>query len=31
VVRWSAEGRCGISFNGLIPFGDLIDWLKQAS
>ena len=29
VVRWSADGQCGISFNGLIPFGDLIDWLKQ--
>jgi hypothetical protein len=29
VVRWSADGHCGISFNGLIPFGDLIDWLKQ--
>jgi hypothetical protein len=30
VVRWAADGTCGISFNGLIPFGDLIDWLKQA-
>ena len=30
VVRWCAEGSCGISFNQLIPFGDLIDWLKQA-
>lgn len=29
VVRWVAGGRAGISFNGLIPFGDLIDWLKQ--
>jgi len=29
VVRWAAEGRCGISFNQLIPFGELIDWLKQ--
>lgn len=29
VVRWAAEGRCGVSFNQLIPFGDLIDWLKQ--
>ena len=29
VVRWSADGLCGISFNGLIPFGDLIEWLKQ--
>lgn len=30
VVRWSADGSCGISFNGLIPFGDLIEWLKQS-
>ena len=30
VVRWAADGTCGISFNGLIPFADLIDWLKQA-
>jgi hypothetical protein len=29
VVRWSAGGQCGISFNQLIPFSDLIDWLKQ--
>ncbi len=29
VVRWSADGACGISFNQLIPFGDLIDWLKR--
>ena len=29
VVRWAADGACGISFNGLIPFGDLIEWLKQ--
>ena len=29
VVRWAANGACGISFNALIPFGDLIDWLKQ--
>lgn len=29
VVRWSSEGTCGISFNQLIPFSDLIDWLKQ--
>ena len=28
VVRWSSDGQCGISFNQLIPFGDLIDWLK---
>ncbi len=30
VVRWSSEGCSGISFNQLIPFSDLIDWLKQA-
>ena len=29
VVRWAADDACGISFNGLIPFGDLIEWLKQ--
>ncbi len=29
VVRWSSAGHCGISFNQLIPFGELIDWLKQ--
>lgn len=29
VVRWSSDGACGIAFNSLIPFGDLIDWLKQ--
>ena len=29
VVRWVADGRAGINFNGLIPFGELIDWLKQ--
>jgi len=28
VVRWAAGGRCGIAFNQLIPFGELIDWLK---
>ena len=30
VVRWSSDEHCGISFNQLIPFADLIDWLKQA-
>ena len=29
VVRWSNDGYCGIAFNQLIPFGELIDWLKQ--
>jgi hypothetical protein len=31
VVRWQNEGSCGIAFNQLIPFGELIDWLKQKS
>ena len=30
VVRWSGGGHCGIAFNQLIPFGELIDWLKRA-
>ena len=29
VVRWSGGGQCGISFNSLIPFGELIGWLKR--
>jgi len=29
VVRWQTENFCGIAFNQLIPFGELIDWLKQ--
>jgi PilZ domain len=29
VVRWQTDNCCGIAFNQLIPFGDLIDWLKQ--
>jgi len=28
VVRWSDEGHCGIAFNQLIPFAELIDWLR---
>jgi hypothetical protein len=28
VVRWRNERVCGIEFNGVIPFGELIDWLK---
>ena len=31
VVRWAAGGQCGIAFNQLIPFGQLIDWLKRNS
>jgi hypothetical protein len=29
VVRWHDEGHCGVAFNQLIPFGELIDWLRQ--
>jgi len=29
VVRWRGEDGCGIAFNALIPFGELIAWLKQ--
>lgn len=29
VVRWSEAGSCGVAFNQLIPFGELIDWLRQ--
>ncbi|HEY5712552.1 MAG TPA: PilZ domain-containing protein [Allosphingosinicella sp.] len=28
VVRWRNDRVCGIEFNGVIPFGELIDWLK---
>ncbi len=28
VVRWNGEAGCGIAFNQLIPFGELIDWLR---
>jgi hypothetical protein len=31
VVRWSRDDCCGIAFNQLIPFGALIDWLKNGS
>jgi hypothetical protein len=30
-VRWAGDGSCGIAFNQLIPFGELIHWLKEAS
>jgi hypothetical protein len=30
IVRWSSETGCGIAFNQLIPFGELIAWLKNA-
>jgi hypothetical protein len=29
VVRWQSGEHCGIAFNQLIPFGELIGWLKQ--
>jgi len=29
-VRWSSDTGCGIAFNQLIPFGELIAWLKNA-
>lgn len=29
VIRWRCEDACGISFNALIPFGELIAWLKR--
>ena len=29
VVRWQSGDQCGIAFNQLIPFGELIEWLKQ--
>lgn len=29
VIRWQKQGVAGIHFNQLIPFGELIDWLKR--
>jgi hypothetical protein len=29
IVRWSNDTACGVAFNQLIPFGELIDWLKS--
>jgi hypothetical protein len=31
VIRWSRDGCCGVAFNQLIPFGELIAWLKAAA
>jgi PilZ domain-containing protein len=31
IVRWSNETACGIAFNQLIPFGELIGWLKSGN
>jgi hypothetical protein len=29
VVWWKDASVCGIEFNQVIPFGELIDWLKR--
>jgi PilZ domain len=29
VVRWSSGDHCGIAFNQLVPFGELVAWLKR--
>jgi hypothetical protein len=29
VVRWAGEGLCGISFNQVIPFHELMTWLRN--
>lgn len=29
VVRWYSEGLCGIAFNQVLPFKELIDWLRS--
>lgn len=29
VLRWQAAGLGGVHFNQLIPFGELIEWLKR--
>jgi hypothetical protein len=31
IVRWSSDSACGIAFNQLIPFGELIEWLKSGN
>jgi hypothetical protein len=28
-VRWRSDGMCGIGFNELLPFDELIAWLKR--
>jgi hypothetical protein len=28
IIRWSTGGHCGISFNQVIPFGELMAWLR---
>jgi hypothetical protein len=29
VVRWSRGTGCGIAFNEIVPFAELISWLKS--
>lgn len=29
IVRWCVDGRCGISFNELVPFRELMEWLRS--
>jgi len=29
LVRWSDGGHCGIAFNTLVPFGELVEWLRR--
>src|SRR4051812_14107446 len=31
IIRWRSDTACGIAFNQLIPFGELIHWLKGGS
>jgi hypothetical protein len=30
LVRWAKEDSCGIAFNEVMPFTQLIDWLKRS-
>jgi len=30
LVRWCHDGQCGIGFNQVIPFRELMDWLRAA-
>jgi hypothetical protein len=29
VLRWYQDGQCGVSFNEVIPFAELIAWLRS--
>ncbi len=31
IVRWHKDGFAGVNFIQVIPFADLIDWLKRDS